>query len=100
MQVVVGTAARDRGERGWVLDLLVVLMDLVLLGDWVFVDIGFGGVWEERGVSSGGGRHGFWDCILVAATRWGAGEWRLVGQEDMQSGCSSIFHLRLHVSNA
>jgi hypothetical protein len=43
-----------------VLDLLDVLMSLVLLGDWVFVDIGFGG---------GGGRKG----VLV----WGGASWFL-----------------------
>jgi hypothetical protein len=55
VQVIVGAVARDGGERGWVLYLLVLLMGLVLLGDWVFVDVGFGGGWEERGVGSGGG---------------------------------------------
>ncbi len=45
MQVVVGVAARDGGERSWMLDLLVMLMGLVLLGDWVFMDVRFGGVW-------------------------------------------------------
>jgi hypothetical protein len=75
VQVIVGAVARDGGERGWVLYLLVLLMGLVLLGDWVFVDVGFGGVLEVRGVGLGGGimvsGTASWSRPLVGA--WGNG---------------------------
>ncbi len=61
VQVVVGAAARDRGERGWVLDLLIVMMGLLLLGDWVFLDIGFGGCGRKGVWIRGGG-------IIVSGT--------------------------------